>query len=221
MISTCSYACGCDVVCVCAGVFVVVFLFVARGRQDCVPCAQRCWLALGTLPTARMLVHRLCCAAGPVVKVRASLRRHVRCEFARPKEREPTQSHSCAHRARASRGVATYFVSTLIRGLGKDVCARGRQPRGCGIQNKMSEGRREWRVLPSCRADQDWSSLGETCKLEPRIHCDSKRSCSERGATASGERRVKMSSGMSSGPTRHECRVGPTHKHTYIDSLTR
>ena len=67
----------------------------------------------------------------------------------------------------------------------------------------------------SCRADQDRSSLGETCELEPRIHCDSKRSCSDRGATASGERLVKMSSGMSSGPTRHPCRVGSTQQHTY------
>ena len=48
---------------------------------------------------------------------------------------------------------------------------------------------------------------------ERRVSLSRRTSC--HGATASGERRVKMSSGMSSGPTRHKCRVGVIHIHAY------
>ena len=51
-------------------------------------------------------------------------------------------------------------------------------------------------------------------ELEPRNHL-------ENGATAGGESRVGMSSGVSSGATRLKCRVGFFHKKRFGEGLSR
>ena len=51
-------------------------------------------------------------------------------------------------------------------------------------------------------------------ELEPRNHL-------ENGATAGGESRVGMSSGVSSGATRLKCRVGFFHKKQIGEGLSR